>query len=101
MKLTFFNDDQLGVLTEGGIVDINDALSAISYHTPQELIRMVIEDFDNLRPKIEDTVENGTATALDSVSLKAPVTPAQVNSSVSQGTTLSQIAHLAVSSTLS
>ena len=34
---------------------------------------MVIEDFDNLHPKIEDTVENGTAVALDSVSLKAPL----------------------------
>ena len=73
MKLAFFNNHQLGVLTEEGIVDINDALSGISYHTPQELIRMVIEDFDNLRPKIEDTVENGPAIALDSVSLKAPV----------------------------
>ncbi|RKU37579.1 fumarylacetoacetate hydrolase [Candidatus Poribacteria bacterium] len=73
MKFAFFNDDQLGVLTEDGIVDINDALSGISYHTPQELIRMVIEDFDNLRPKIEDATENGTAVALDSVSLKAPV----------------------------
>ena len=73
MKLAFFNDYQLGVITEDGIVDINDALSGVSHHTPQELIRMVIEDFDTLRPKIEDTVENGTATALDNVSLKAPV----------------------------
>ena len=73
MKLAFFNDHQLGVITEDGIVDINDALSGVSYHTPQELIRTVIEDFDNLRPKIEDTVKNGTTIALDSVSLKAPV----------------------------
>ena len=34
---------------------------------------MVIEDFDNLRPAIADAVENGTATALGSVSLKAPL----------------------------
>ena len=73
MKLAFFNNHQLGVLTEEGVVDINDALSGISYHTPQELIRMVIEDFDNLRPKIEATVENSTAIALDRVSFKAPV----------------------------
>ena len=73
MKLAFFNDYQLGVITEDGIVDINDALSGVSYHTPQELIRMVIEDFDNLRPKIEDTVQNGTATALPTVNLQAPV----------------------------
>ncbi len=73
MKLAFFNDYQLGVITEGGVVDISDALSGISYHTPQELIRMVIEDFDNLRPAITDAAENGPATALDSVNFKAPL----------------------------
>ena len=73
MKLAFFNDYQLGVITEEGIVDISDALSGISYHTPQELIRMVIEDFDNLRPRITDAAENGTATALNNVSFKAPL----------------------------
>ena len=73
MKLTFFNDYQLGVITEDGVVDISDALNSLSYHTPQELIRMVIEDFDNLRPAMADAAENGTATALDSVSFKAPL----------------------------
>ena len=73
MKLTFFNDYQLGVITADGIVDISDALSGISYHTPQEQIRMVIEDFDNLRPAITDAAENSTATPLDSVSFKAPL----------------------------
>ncbi|MDE0015721.1 MAG: fumarylacetoacetate hydrolase family protein [Candidatus Poribacteria bacterium] len=73
MKLTFFNDYQLGVITEDGVVDISDALSGISYHTPQELIRMVIEDFDNLRPAIAAAAENGTVTALEGVSLKAPL----------------------------
>ena len=73
MKLAFFNDYQLGVITEGGIVDISDALNGISYHTPQELIRMVIEDFDSLHPAITDAAKNGTAIALDSVNLKAPL----------------------------
>ena len=73
MKLAFFNDYQLGIITDSGIVDISDALSGISYHTPQEQIRTVIEDFDNLRPAIADAAENGTATSLDSVNLKAPL----------------------------
>ena len=73
MKFAFFNDYQLGVITADGVVDISDALSGISYHTPQELIRMVIEDFDNLRPAIADAAENSTATALDNVSFKAPL----------------------------
>ena len=73
MKLAFFNDYQLGVTINGGIVDISGALSGISYRTPQELIRMVIEDFDNLRPGIMDAAENGTAVPLESVNLKAPL----------------------------
>ena len=73
MKLAFFNDYQLGVITDNGIVDLGDALSGISYHTPQELIRTVIEDFDSLGSTIADAAENGTAIALDSVSFKAPV----------------------------
>ena len=73
MKFAFFNDYQLGIITEDGIVDISDALSGISYHTPQELIRTVIEDFDNLRPVIAGAAENGDATALDGVSFKAPL----------------------------
>ncbi len=73
MKLAFFNDYQLGVITEGGIVDISNALSGISYHTPQELMKMVIEDFDNLQPTIEDAAASGEATALESVRLKPPL----------------------------
>lgn len=34
---------------------------------------MVIEDFDNLRPAIANAAENGTVTALEGVSLKAPL----------------------------
>lgn len=73
MKLAFFNDYRLGVITADGIVDISDALSGLSYHTPQELIRMVIEGFDSLRSTIADAAENGDVLALDSVSLKASV----------------------------
>ena len=73
MKLAFFNDYQLGVITDDGIVDLSDALSGISYRTPQELIRTVIEDFDSLGSTIADAAANGTAIALDGVSFKAPV----------------------------
>lgn len=73
MKLALFNDYQLGVITENGIVDISDALIGISYHTPQELMKRVIEDFDDLRPAIADAAASGEATTLDSVSLKPPL----------------------------
>lgn len=73
MKLAFFDDYQLGVLKENGIIDINNALNDIQFHTPQELIQMVIADFDNLHSKIEDIVENDIPISLDNVTLNAPL----------------------------
>lgn len=73
MKLAFFNDYQLGAIKGDGIVDLSDALGDISYHTPQELMRMVIEDFDTLRSTFSDAAENGDAIALDSVNFKPPL----------------------------
>ncbi|MCY4404399.1 MAG: fumarylacetoacetate hydrolase family protein [Candidatus Poribacteria bacterium] len=73
MKLAFFDDYRLGVITDNKIVDISNALSDISYHTPQELIQMVIEDYDNLQETIAEAAENGTPIALDKVSFKPPL----------------------------
>lgn len=73
MKLAFFDDYQLGVITENEIVDITDGLKHLDYHTPQELIKMVIEDYDNLQPSIADIVENGDRIALDNANFKAPL----------------------------
>ncbi len=73
MKLTFFNDYQLGVIKENHVVDIAEALSEISHHTPQELIKTVIEKFDELHPAIVAAAENGNAIALDDVLLRSPL----------------------------
>ena len=73
MKFAFFDDYRLGVITENEIVDISDALSDISSHTPQELIQTVIANFDNLHPIIVDAAENGTPIAVNNVTLKAPL----------------------------
>lgn len=73
MKLAFFDDYRLGVIKDDEIVDISDALKDITYHTPQELVQMVIEDYDNLQSSITDTVENSDPISLDTVTLKAPL----------------------------
>ncbi len=73
MKLAFFDDYHLGVLKENGIVDISNALNDIQYHTPQELIQMVIADYDNLHSKIVDIAENDIPISLDNVTLNAPL----------------------------
>ena len=73
MKLAFFNDYRLGVIKDDRIIDVESAVEGISYHTPQELIKMVIEEFSNLRPQIEGAVADRQGLALDSVRLRAPL----------------------------
>lgn len=73
MKLAFFDDYRLGVITGNEIVDISDALKDITYHTPQELVQMVIEDYDNLQSSISDIAKTGDPISLNDVKLKAPV----------------------------
>ena len=73
MKLAFFNDYQLGVISRDQIVDVASALAGVSYHSPQELIETLIQDWDNLQPQIAQAAEGNGGTALDSVRLRAPL----------------------------
>jgi 2-keto-4-pentenoate hydratase/2-oxohepta-3-ene-1,7-dioic acid hydratase in catechol pathway len=73
MKLGFFNDYQLGVIKDNQIVDAQSAVEGISYHTPQELLEMIITDWSELQGKIEQAVEGKAGVALESVRLRSPV----------------------------
>ena len=73
MKLAFFNNYQLGVIRDDQIVDATSALEGISYHTPQELMEMVITGFSEVRPKIEQAVLGKEGVALDRVRLRPPL----------------------------
>ena len=73
MKLAFFNDYQLGVISGDQIVDVASALGDISYHSPQELIETLIKDWSNLQPQIAQAAEGNAGTGLDSVRLRAPL----------------------------
>ena len=73
MKLAFFNDYQLGVIKGDRIIDAGSAVDGISYHTPQELMKMLIEDFSDLEPEIESAVAGGNSESLADVRLRAPL----------------------------
>lgn len=73
MKLALFNDYQLGVIIDRQMVDATSALKGISYHTPQELMRMVVEDFSELRPKIAEAVHGKVGVPIESVRLRPPL----------------------------
>lgn len=73
MKLAFFNDYQLGVIKGDRIVDVGSAVDGLSYHSPQELMNMLIENFGDLQAEIESAAAEGDGVSLADVRLRAPL----------------------------
>ncbi len=76
MKLVLFIRKQTavalpGILTEAGVVDVSSVVQ--SSYTPQLTMQGLIDDFDALRPALEQMAQSGHALALDSVRLLAPL----------------------------
>ncbi len=73
MKLAFFNDYQLGVIKGDDIVDVTSAVDGIGYHSPQELMNMLIVDFGGIQADIESAAAGGDGVPLADVRLRAPL----------------------------
>lgn len=73
MKLALFNDYQFGVIRDSRIIDASPALERISYHSPQELMEMVITGWGEIQPKIEQAVAGKEGISLDQVRLRPPL----------------------------
>src|SRR5438874_2967471 len=76
MKLVLFEnpgdkEPRPGLLTERGIVDIGGHV-AQSY-TPQLTMQGIIDDFERLRPVLEQQQARGEAKPADSVRLRPPL----------------------------
>ena len=73
MKIAYFNDYQLGVVTDAGIVNVMDVVSGIPHTGPHNLITGLIENFEAWRGKLETAVKQGKAIPLGDVTLRAPL----------------------------
>ena len=73
MKLAFFNDFKLGVIGDGTVVDVSDAVSGISHTSPQDLINRVIKDFDDFRGTLQQAADSGSSIPLERVRLRPPL----------------------------
>jgi 2-keto-4-pentenoate hydratase/2-oxohepta-3-ene-1,7-dioic acid hydratase in catechol pathway len=73
MKLAFFNDFQLGVIKDDKIIDVGAAVAGLGYHSPQELMLMLITGWDELRPRLEQTAQGQDGVALAEVKLRPPL----------------------------
>ena len=73
MKLVLYDDFQLGVLHGDTVVPVGDSVADLGHHTAQEMMQMIICDWDVMKPKIEDAIDGGSGVALDSVTLQPPL----------------------------
>ena len=73
MKLAYFDDFQLGVLTDKGLVDVSHIIIDIPHTNPGNLMNGLIENFENYRSKLETAAEKGVAFPLDSIKIQAPL----------------------------
>src|SRR5215475_4484857 len=78
MKLAYFDDYKLGVVTGDGVVDVSSVLQDIPHTGPHDLINGLIERFAGYRPRLEEAARRGKAVPLASVKIRPPL-PKPVN----------------------
>jgi 2-keto-4-pentenoate hydratase/2-oxohepta-3-ene-1,7-dioic acid hydratase in catechol pathway len=75
MRLVVFNEGRPGILADGGVIDASSLVAPLG---GQDGMRAIIEQFDELEPRLTTLAAEGTAVPLESVQLKAPVPRAKI-----------------------
>lgn len=78
MKLLFFDDFKLGVLTGETVVDVSAVVQDVPHTGPHDLINGVIDRFDTYQQRLEQAAARGQGVPLSSVRVRAPL-PRPVN----------------------
>lgn len=73
MKLVFFDDFKLGVVKDGVVVDVSDAVSSIPHQEPHELINRLIAGFSDHKQKLAEVANERTGVPLAQVKLRSPM----------------------------
>jgi 2-keto-4-pentenoate hydratase/2-oxohepta-3-ene-1,7-dioic acid hydratase in catechol pathway len=73
MKLAFFDDFKLGVVTGDKVVDVSDVVKDIPRLGPQDVIRGVIEQWGTYKGKLADAAANGQGKPASQVKFRAPL----------------------------
>ena len=73
MKLVFFGDFKLGVVKDGVVVDVSDAVSSIPHQEPNELINRLIAGYSEHKQKLAAVVNERTGVPLAQVKLRSPL----------------------------
>src|SRR5579885_62205 len=72
MKLLYFDDFKLGVLTGASVVDVSAAVRDIPHVGPGDLMNGLIERWDAYKGKLEAAAASGSGVPLASVRIRPP-----------------------------
>jgi len=72
MRYVFYDDFKPGLLKNDRVVDISDVLDVKPYQTPQMIVEKFITQYENLKPKLEKSLEK-QGKPLKDVRLRQPV----------------------------
>jgi len=78
MKLMYFDDYRLGVLTGDTVVDVSAAVQDIAHTGPHNLISGLIEHFGDYKKRIEEAAARGRGVPVANVKIRPPL-PKPVN----------------------
>ena len=78
MKIIFFDDFRLGVLSGDQVVDVSDKVTDIPMVGPHDLINGLIENFENYRSVFEAAAASGDGVSLGGVRIRPPL-PRPIN----------------------
>ncbi|MCH7733631.1 MAG: fumarylacetoacetate hydrolase family protein [Chloroflexi bacterium] len=73
MKLLFFDDFRLGVLKGDNVVDVTSVVEEIPRVGPQDVIRGLIERFDEFKGKLNETVAAADGVPVSGVRIRPPL----------------------------
>jgi 2-keto-4-pentenoate hydratase/2-oxohepta-3-ene-1,7-dioic acid hydratase in catechol pathway len=73
MKLAFFDDHRLGIVSEETIVDATDLVKDIPRLGPQDVMRGLIECFDSYKDKLAAAAAKGRGQPLSQVKFRPPL----------------------------
>ncbi len=73
MKLVLFDDNRLGVINDGLVVDAMEVFEGVQFRRPQDMIEEIITNWEELGPKIASAIQGKVGVPLDRVKLRPPV----------------------------
>jgi 2-keto-4-pentenoate hydratase/2-oxohepta-3-ene-1,7-dioic acid hydratase in catechol pathway len=74
MKIGFFDDWTLGVVkNDTHIVDVSEVIEGVHAHGPQELIKLIIENWDQVKDAFQNLVDVSDGKPLSEVKMRPPI----------------------------